>query len=224
MGEARNIIPLVKQNPVLLYDRAKTALAECHSIDECKDWRDKAAALEEYARQRDDPELMKLAHQIKGRAVRRIGQLLAEIAPARGGDRGNQYCQRDGDGPLASRKAAAQSAGLSERKAKEALRVANVEEQRFEESLAKGMPLVDIAAIGTEKRPLREIVQKVDPLALDLWGWFRDCERDRFIDLDHARLFGTMTEPMRRDIARIAPSIRQLISSIEEIINARHYS
>lgn len=32
------------------YENAKTALAECASIDECKDWSDKASALASYAR------------------------------------------------------------------------------------------------------------------------------------------------------------------------------
>lgn len=214
-----NVVAFITDQPAVLYDRAKTALAECHSIDECAEWRNKSAAIEEYARQRDDHELLNLAHKIKGRAVRRIGQLLGEIEPSKGGY-APKFDAQDGTDPSITRKSAAQAAGLSERKAKEALRVANVDEQRFEESLAQGMPLSSIADMGTERKPISALIQRVDPMALDLWGWFKTFERDSFIDMDHVTLMGTMTEPMRRDMARIAPEIRRFINLIEDSIHA----
>ncbi len=53
------------------YENAKTALAECNRIDECKDWGDKAAAMASYAKQAKDKSLVKMAMKIGGRAVRR---------------------------------------------------------------------------------------------------------------------------------------------------------
>ncbi len=47
------------------YQSAKTALAECASIDECQTWADKAAALASYAKQANDDELMKMAVRIQ---------------------------------------------------------------------------------------------------------------------------------------------------------------
>ena len=41
------------------YEAAKTALAECARIDECKDWADKAHAMASYAKQADDDSLHK---------------------------------------------------------------------------------------------------------------------------------------------------------------------
>jgi len=68
------------------YERAKTALATCNRIDECKDWADKAAALASYAKQADDKSLFELATRIASRAVRRCGELL-EPFDARGDHR-----------------------------------------------------------------------------------------------------------------------------------------
>ena len=68
------------------YERAKNALSQCVSIDECKDWSDKAAALASYAKQAKDDSLHKMALRIQGRAVRRCGELLKQVEPARGAE------------------------------------------------------------------------------------------------------------------------------------------
>ncbi len=72
------------------YKAAKTALAECKRIDECKDWVDKSAALASYARQSNDPELEKMALRIRARASRRAGELLKEIEKGSGKNHGEK--------------------------------------------------------------------------------------------------------------------------------------
>jgi hypothetical protein len=133
------------------YSAAKTALAQCAKIDECKDYADKAQALAVYAAQAEDESLLNYAKRIRARAIRRQGELLKEIKPAKGS---NQNI-RVGAHPKVTRKSVAASAGLSEEQQKTALRVANVPEEQFEQQVESDRPptVQTLAKQGTRKRP-----------------------------------------------------------------------
>lgn len=66
------------------YENARSALAAVHSYDEVKDIMDQAERASLYARQANDSELIKYATEIRVRAQRRAGEMLAvtEKAPA----------------------------------------------------------------------------------------------------------------------------------------------
>lgn len=129
------------------YERAKVALSECYSRDECKEWSDKAMALLAYARQAQDESLYKTAERIHGRAVKRMGELLKEF-DARGAHR-----KKDGNG-LSSQRNAASDVGLSERQQKQAVRVANVPDEEFEALIESDDPptVTALAELGKKRR------------------------------------------------------------------------
>jgi hypothetical protein len=112
-----------------LYEEAKQALARCEQIDEVAAVANKAAAIASYARQADDPTLENSAKRIRARAVRRMGELLRSY-DGRGGNRRSKTGRAHGSGP--SRSQVASNAGVSEHKARTAVRIASIAEQDFE--------------------------------------------------------------------------------------------
>lgn len=132
------------------YENARVALSECQQVDECKDWADKAAALASYARQAEDDQLERMAQRIRARAIRRAGELLKQIEPA-----SNHYgnSTKAGDHP-SSRKEAATGAGMSPHQSKQAIRVASVPEQDFEEQVESQKPptISALAQQGIKRR------------------------------------------------------------------------
>jgi chromosome segregation ATPase len=63
---------------IVKYDAAIYAIAQCKSIDEVKTWADKAAAMQAYQRMAKDKTLELDAAEIRIRAERRLGEMIAE--------------------------------------------------------------------------------------------------------------------------------------------------
>lgn len=186
------------------YENAKTALANCATIDECIEWSSKAEALASYAKQANDDELMKYAVRIRDRAIRRCGELLKQIEPGKGGrplkNSGDKRPSFEGwvpgtdpnaqslDGWVpGTRKDAADAAGLSEYQKKQALRVANVPASDFEKQVESPTPPTVTALAEQGKKPAKAPKPVIDlkgrdpgefNRALHFVGAFEGYQRD----------------------------------------------
>jgi hypothetical protein len=132
-----------------VYLKACTVMAECSSIDECKDWADKTAALASYAKMSDDDTLMKFAMRIQSRAIRKCGELLRQIKSAHGA---NQNIS-EGDHTNVTRTSMAKSAGMSKHQQVQAVRVAAVPHSEFAQLVESDNPptVTKLAEMGRKK-------------------------------------------------------------------------
>jgi len=130
------------------YEAAKVALSNCASIDECKDWSDRAEALASYAKQADDDSLRIMADRIQARAVRRCGELLKQF------DGRGRPSENSGVAPPVSQREAASQAGISRGQQRTAVRVANVPEPTFEAAVESPAPptVTKLADMGRQRR------------------------------------------------------------------------
>jgi hypothetical protein len=140
------------------YEQAKTALASCASIDECQDWANKAEALASYAKMADDDSLRQLADRIQARAVRRMGELYKSFNAQ--GQRTDKLI--DGAVNKLSQKEVRESAGISERQAATAVRVANVPAEKFEAAIEQPKPAT-VTALAEMGKQVRSAPIEVKP-------------------------------------------------------------
>lgn len=157
MSTNLSVVPSVANAPLpARYEQAKVALAECSQVDECKDWADKAQALASYARQADDEGLFTMARRIQVRAQRRAGELLKTFRNPTVGLIQNR--DREGAAPPTgprTQREAAEMAGISKDQEKTAVRIANVDEEVFEELVEAEKPptVTALADIGKQSKP-----------------------------------------------------------------------
>jgi hypothetical protein len=192
------------------YEAAKNALANCASVDECKDWADKADALASYAKQANDEDLMKQATRIRDRAIRRMGEVLKQFNEQ--GKRTDKLS--DANDEKLTQREAAQRAGISERKELQAVRVANVPEETFERMVESDKPptISQLAQQGIKPRPLVDLKGR-DPgefnKSMHYEGIFERYAKE-LSDKDHDYLVSILNDAERR-------RIRDFIGKIDRI-------
>lgn len=199
-----------------LYDSMVHAIAECHRVDEVKDIRDKAAALEAYARQAKNVEAERKACEIRLRAERKAGDLLASMQKATNRDAGKvSGAVRSNESHRVTRSEyaqALQTSGLSKQTAHRYQALARVPDAQFEAALRDPVKPTTTSLIKSANG-----AKKMDDNALWLWGRLRDFEQRGMAQLNFHALFGGMTETMQADVRRIAPVIAEWLTQIHEV-------
>lgn len=209
------------------YEAARRALEECDSIDDVKDWSDKAAALAVYARQANDSSLHMMALRIKARAERRCGELLKALprgdsATRFGGDRAGASHPPASGGQASvirpTRTQAARDAGLSDYQRKNAIRVANVPAESFEQQVESDTPptVAALAAQGVVKaaqpNPARLMASEARAA---LTTFARVCER---LDARQAAeaMSANETDALRRHVRTVDSWLDRFVTKLPD--------
>lgn len=220
-----------------LYERMCTAIAECVRVDEAKDIRDKALALEAYYRQARNLDAEREAANVRLRAERRVGELLKELArtePAEKAVRANEAMGRSstdetnvsiselarsrGPSPYA---AALSEQGMSRQQASRYQALADIPEPVFEKALS-GPEKATTTGMLKQAQEARAQVRdpapkpRVSDAALWLWGTLRDFENDGYLSRPLAPVLTDMTDAMRADVLRLVPHVIAALSSLEQ--------
>lgn len=222
-----NAVVRIDVGHLVRYEAMCTAIAECHRIDEVKEIHDKARALEIYAKQAKNTDAERKACDIRLRAERRVGELLAELARGQsvsqakspGPGRGHKTMSRSGTKFSGAQKSeyakAIEDAGISRQTAHRYQQLAAVPKETFEAALADP---VNHPAASRIVRDARDPVPQIDDVALRVWGGARDFERHRDLSSRPADLMQKMTETMREDMQRLAPLLADYWNNFAEAV------
>ena len=200
------------------YDAMCRAIAEAHAVDEVKDIRDKALAIEVYARQAKNVENERRACEIRLRAERKCGQLLAEMEKAKASP-GNQYTGKLDRSTNASGPKTLSDLGITYDQSSKWQQLAKVPDDKFEKELAGEAKPSTNGIISSQKAEGKP--PKVTPVANDalwLWGRLRDFERDGFLTQQQDAVLRTMTPEMLDDTLRLAPVISAWLDRLGETL------
>jgi hypothetical protein len=215
--------PQEEVRALALYDRMCSAIAECSRVDEAKDIRDKALALEAYYRQARNLDAEREAANVRLRAERRVGELLKELAradTAAGGDVKSASVRETPIQPSPYATALSEQ-GISRQAASRYQALANIPAPVFEQALSgpekattAGM-LKHVEARQAVKAASASRTPTVSSEALWLWGTLRDFENDGYLSRPLAPVLADMTDAMRADVLRLAPHVITALSSLE---------
>lgn len=148
------------------YNAARIALAEAHQVDEVKDIRDKSEAMAVYARQAKDKEMLVWVTEIKVRAERRAGQLLAEM-PKNQGTKG-QLAGGNTIVPPENDVKTLADLGISKNESSRWQKLAGVSDEKFEHAVAAAKEVageVTTAAMLRAAKPEQPAPSVVEPEA-----------------------------------------------------------
>jgi N6-adenosine-specific RNA methylase IME4 len=139
-------------HPLARYDAARRALAEARSVDEVKGIRDVAVAMAAYARQAKNKDLEADATEIRMRATRRLGQMMAEQKETVGLAKGGQPYQSKSTGLENNPVATLAAQGINKNLAQQGRILGAMSDEKFEQEVQDAREHV---AFGK-----REILQK----------------------------------------------------------------
>lgn len=187
------------------YDAMCRAISDAYEVDEVKEIRDKAVAMEAYFRQAKNPEPERRACEIRLRAERKAGQLRREEEKINGRPKSSPM-----EGEVLTNARRRKQLGISKKQDEQWQALAAIPEEQFEAALA-----------GPDKPSTNGIIAKpkqqpMSPKALWLWGRLRDFESEGILDHSQDDLLWEMTDGMRADVLRLSRLVAEWLDGVRE--------
>jgi hypothetical protein len=198
-------------NQITLYQQAKTILAEYKTVDEVKDFRDKALAIEVYAKQANDMELEWDAARARVRAERKCGELLAQMERGKG----NQHTVAipdNGEQQKSQYSETLDRAGISTQQSSNYQKLAAVPEEEFEKAVENPAAKPSTSHII---KPKETEPKRMNKDALYVWGVLREFRSRRLFEVDLSFLVEEWTGAMQEDALSIIPKLKKWVDNYE---------
>ena len=192
------------------YDSMCRAIDAAYEVDEAKDIRDQAIALEVYAHQAHNVEAERRACEIRLRAERKAGTLSAALE--KGAGRPSKII---GVAPKITKADTLHAAGISNDQARKWEKLAAVPAEQFEQQLAD--PIQKPTTNGIIRAAAEPKPQPVSKDAIWLWGRLLDFERLELLPRSPADVMATMTPEMLDDVHTLAPRVTAWLQQIGKI-------
>jgi hypothetical protein len=190
------------------YDAMCKAIAACYSVDEAKEIRDRAEALEVYAKEANNLDAERKACGIRIRAERRVGELLKDMK--QNGQRHSGHGDQKSESSHATPIQTLEDFGITRDQSSKWQQLADVPEQTFEN-------LVTEDGMSTEEI-LRRMAPPTPPPSVDLrvlfvWSHLKDFASGDWtggkpvLESDPKAVVDLMEPGCRRECAKLAPQV-----------------
>lgn len=191
------------------YDAMCTAIAAAYELDEVKDIRDRAIAMEHYHRLAHNVEAERQCCEIRLRATRKWRQLYDQGEKNKGGRPSkNPSSDTTGFRTLADH-------GVSRDEAARGAQLAALSDEEFEERLAQPGPLSTASLLSNGNGRSHHPVDLVEEQALWLWGRLQEFRREGILDQDAAMICQTMLPHMRETLRELLPLVIDWLRKVE---------
>jgi hypothetical protein len=190
----------MSDHKLIRYDAMCRAIEAAHKVDEVKDIRDRAVALEHYARQAMNTDAERHAAEIRLRAERKAGQLLAKMPKLNG---------RPGK---ASTETTLSDLNITRDQSSQWQKLGALPQRDFDLAIGESVrPPTTKGILRSAAEPPKRVAA---PDAIWLWGRLLDFERDGLLDKSPSEVIETMTDPMKDDVHRLAPKVAAWLKRI----------